>query len=119
MTTSADWSYFSKIIEAAMRVKRDLAEEEKSSREKKSSFMFSGEEERKSVEGSSKQAMSSFSQGSRWTGHQKPRFTECGKRHSGVCEQNSIACFKCGQVGHFQKEWHLTLFKSLREEVQC
>ncbi|KAK4716448.1 hypothetical protein R3W88_014786 [Solanum pinnatisectum] len=47
-----------------------------------------------------------YSQGSMAQGGSKPpACTKCGRDHSGTCREDSTSCFKCGQNGHFMREY--------------
>nr|GFC97995.1 hypothetical protein [Tanacetum cinerariifolium] len=37
-------------------------------------------------------------------GYSYPVCTTCGRRHPGECRRAAGTCFKCGQVGHLQKD---------------
>nr|GFC94750.1 hypothetical protein [Tanacetum cinerariifolium] len=37
-------------------------------------------------------------------GYSYPICTTCGSRHPGECHRAASTCFKCGQVGHLQKD---------------
>nr|GEZ38736.1 hypothetical protein [Tanacetum cinerariifolium] len=37
-------------------------------------------------------------------GYSYPVCTTCGRRHQGECRRAATTCFKCGQVGHLQKD---------------
>ena len=62
--------------------------------------MVSGEEKER-IEGFSKRAKSSFSQGSRWSSNQSQMCKDGGRSHAGACKKMEITCFKCGQLGHY------------------
>lgn len=75
-----------------MCVENMLVEEEKSSKEKRSSTQVT--QGKRSDEG--------FSLGLHWDSDQVFKCFKCDKRHSRVCKYNNI-CFKCGQAEHIQK----------------
>ncbi|XP_049365279.1 uncharacterized protein LOC125830116 [Solanum verrucosum] len=51
-------------------------------------------------------AKPAYSQGSVAQGGSKsPACAKCGRKHLGICREGSTGCFKCGQSGHFIREW--------------
>ncbi|XP_049399683.1 uncharacterized protein LOC125863690 [Solanum stenotomum] len=38
-------------------------------------------------------------------GSKPPACAKCGRNHSGICHEGSIGCFRCGQSGHFMREY--------------
>nr|GFD02346.1 hypothetical protein [Tanacetum cinerariifolium] len=38
-------------------------------------------------------------------GYSYPVCTTCGRKHPGECRRATGTCFKCGQIGHLQKDY--------------
>uniref|UniRef100_M1DMP5 Gag-pol protein n=1 Tax=Solanum tuberosum TaxID=4113 RepID=M1DMP5_SOLTU len=47
------------------------------------------------------QSQGNMAQWDTWT----PKYAKCGRNHPGACRDGSNGYFKCGQMGHFMREF--------------
>lgn len=44
--------------------------------------------------------------------------SKCGRNHLGACRDGSNGCFKCGQRGHFMREFLITITVMVMEKIE-